>query len=119
MIADFLRLLTKNRDSLPGFVAGITDFPMSQTLRRLYTVKNPSGLHMRPLQAFVEQASRFKCDVQVGKNGGEMVNGKSMIHLLTLGADQGTEIAIVASGPDAEAALTALLDVLDRIYDDP
>lgn len=92
---------------------------MSHTLRRLYRVKNPNGLHMRPLQAFVEQANKFRSDVQVGRTGGEMVNGKSMIHLLTLGADQGTEIAIVASGPDAEEALGTLLEVLDRIYDDP
>jgi len=91
---------------------------MSTNQRRLYTVNNPSGLHMRPLQAFVEQASRFQSNVHVGRNGGEMLNGKSMIHLLGLGADQGTEIVIEVSGPDAESAIEALWDVLQKIYEE-
>lgn len=92
---------------------------MSETQRRLFTVTNPSGLHMRPLQAFVEEASRFQANVQVGrKDSGEMLNGKSMIHLLGLGADRGTEIVVEASGPDADQALDALLDVLQKIYDE-
>jgi len=91
---------------------------MSQTQRRLYTVNNPSGLHMRPLQAFVEQANRFQANVQVGRVDSEMLNGKSIIHLLGLGADKGTEIVVEVSGPDADAAIEALWDVLQRIYDD-
>lgn len=92
---------------------------MSQTQRRLYTVCNPNGLHMRPLQAFVEQANRFQSAVHVGRKGGEMLNGKSMIHLLGLGAEKGTEIVVVAEGPDADAAMAALWQVLESIYDDP
>jgi phosphotransferase system HPr (HPr) family protein len=91
---------------------------MSTNQRRLFTVSNPSGLHMRPLQAFVEEASRFQSNVQVGRQGGEMLNGKSMIHLLGLGADQGTEIVIEVTGPDADAAIEALWGVLQRIYDE-
>ena len=91
---------------------------MSQTKRRQYVVSNPNGLHMRPLQAFVEQATRFQSNVQVGRKDGEMLNGKSIIHLLGLGADQGTEITIEVSGPDADAAIEALWDVLQTIYDD-
>ncbi len=91
---------------------------MSQTQRRQYVVSNPNGLHMRPLQAFVEQATRFQSNVQVGRKDGEMLNGKSIIHLLGLGADQGTEITIEVSGPDADAAIEALWDVLQKIYDE-
>ncbi len=91
---------------------------MSQTQRRQYVVSNPSGLHMRPLQAFVEQASRFQSNVQVGRKNGEMLNGKSMIHLLGLGADQGTEIVVEVSGPDADAAIEALFEALQRIYEE-
>ena len=90
---------------------------MSQTLRRQYVVSNPNGLHLRPLQAFVEQAARFQANVQVGRKDGEMLNGKSIIHLLGLGADQGTEIVVEVSGPGADAAIEALWDVLQRIYD--
>jgi phosphotransferase system HPr (HPr) family protein len=91
---------------------------MSQTQRRLYIVSNPSGLHMRPLQAFVEQASRFQSSVQVGRKEGEMLNGKSLIHLLGLGAEQGTEIVVEVSGPDADSAIEALWEVLQKIYDE-
>ena len=92
---------------------------MSQTKRHLYIVKNPNGLHMRPLQAFVERASQFESNIQVGRSNGEMLNGKSMIHLLGLGADQGTEIVVEVNGPDAERAMAALCEVLEAIYDDP
>ena len=91
---------------------------MCQTQRRLFIVSNPSGLHMRPLQAFVEHASRFQSNVQVGRKEGEMLNGKSLIHLLGLGAEQGTEIVVEVSGPDADAAIEDLWDVLQKIYDD-
>ncbi|MEI7685403.1 MAG: HPr family phosphocarrier protein [Planctomycetota bacterium] len=91
---------------------------MSTIQRRLYTVNNPNGLHMRPLQAFVEQASRFQSNIQVGRKDGELLNGKSMIHLLGLGADQGTEIVIEVSGPDADTAIEALWEVLQKIYEE-
>jgi phosphotransferase system HPr (HPr) family protein len=93
---------------------------MSQTLRRTYIVTNPSGLHMRPLQAFVEQANRFQSQVFVGRvDAGEKFNGKSMIHLLGLGADQGTEIVVEVAGDDAETAMDALWHVLNQVYDEP
>jgi len=92
---------------------------MSQTLRRNYIVTNPSGLHMRPLQAFVEQANKYQSQVLVGRAGGEeKLNGKSMIHLLGLGADQGTEIVVEVVGDDAENAMEALWSVLNQVYDD-
>jgi phosphotransferase system HPr (HPr) family protein len=92
---------------------------MSQTLRRMYTVTNPSGLHMRPLQAFVEQANKYRSEVLVGRaDAQEKFNGKSMIHLLGLGAEQGTEIFVEVVGDDAEPAMEALWQVLHQIYDE-
>jgi phosphotransferase system HPr (HPr) family protein len=91
---------------------------MSQTLRRLFVVSNPNGLHMRPLQAFVERATKFQSNIQVGRKEGEMLNGKSLIHLLGLGAEQGTEIVVEVDGPDADTALESLWEVLEKIYDE-
>ena len=91
---------------------------MSQNLRRSYTVTNPNGLHMRPLQAFVEQANKFMSQVLVGRTGGELLNGKSMIHLLGLAAEQGTEICVEVRGEDAEPAMEALWQVLNQVYDE-
>jgi len=84
-----------------------------ESLRHAILITNPQGLHMRPITAFVEVATRFQSDVQLGKPG-QLVNGKSPIALLGLGADQGTELILEVAGPDAADALKALIAVLQR-----
>jgi phosphocarrier protein len=91
---------------------------MSQTLRRTIVLTNPNGLHMRPIQAFVEQANKFQSQVTVGKEGGEALNGKSVIHLLGIGAEKGTAVFLEVTGPDAAVAIEALAQVLETVYDD-
>jgi phosphocarrier protein HPr len=86
-----------------------------EPLRHRYTLANSAGLHLRPIQAFVEEAAKFQSDIKVVKDGSPPVNGKSPINMLTLAAEQGTALDLEIMGPDAEAALTALLKVLDRI----
>jgi phosphocarrier protein HPr len=83
-----------------------------EPLRRTFTVANPQGLHMRPITKFVELANTFKSDVFLAKQGDAKINGKSPLGLLGLAAEQGTELILEVSGPDAPEALTALLDVL-------
>jgi len=95
------------------------DAMTGESLRHSVTITNPQGLHMRPLQAFVETASRFRCDVFVTKDGGsERLNGKSILSLMSMAADQGTIVHIEVSGPDCQQALTALVEVLERTYTD-
>jgi phosphotransferase system HPr (HPr) family protein len=68
------------------------------------------GLHARPASLFVRTANRYAAEVRV-KNltgGGEAVNAKSIISVLTLGAQQDHELLIQAEGADAEAALEGL-----------
>ena len=77
---------------------------MSQTQRRLYIVSNPNGLHMRPLQAFVETAGKYQSAVFLTKDGGERLNGKSLWNLLTMAAEQGTLVHLEVSGPDSLTA---------------
>lgn len=83
-------------------------------LRQSVMITNPQGLHMRPITAFVEVATRFQSNIQLGKAGSELVNGKSPIALLGLGADHGTELILEVCGPDAMDALKALVEVLER-----
>jgi phosphocarrier protein len=89
----------------------------AEPLRRTVTILNPQGLHMRPMQAFVETASRFQCRVRVGHEGKELVDGRSMIMLLGLAAEAGAKITVEVDGPDAAQALAALAEVLERTYD--
>jgi phosphotransferase system HPr (HPr) family protein len=83
--------------------------------RHTHTLANPSGLHLRPISAFVEEALKFQSDVMVSRDGSPPVNGKSSINMLTLAAEQGTALIVEVSGPDAQQALSALVKVLERI----
>src|SRR3982750_2399653 len=90
------------------------DAMTGESLRRSVTITNPQGLHLRPIQAFVELAARFKSDVQLARDGRAPVNGKSALSLLTLAAEQGTVMHLEVSGPDCHEALAALAEVLER-----
>ncbi len=71
------------------------------------TITNEVGLHARPAALFVQEASKFKSEISV-RNGDQEVNAKSILGVLTLGADQGCVITVTAEGEDAEAALEAI-----------
>ena len=71
------------------------------------TVKNPQGLHARPAALFVQIAAKYDAAISVSKDG-ETVNGKSIMGILMLGANQNSVIRITADGKDAETALTEL-----------
>jgi phosphocarrier protein HPr len=81
--------------------------PLMRTVR----LNNPNGLHMRPSAAFVELAYHFESNVTVQVNG-RSANGRSMFDLIGLGAECGSEMTLVAEGPDAPEALEALAALL-------
>ena len=70
-------------------------------------IRNSQGLHARPASLFVRIANKYESDVNVKKDG-ETVNGKSIMGLLTLAANQGSIIEIAISGPDADLAMHEL-----------
>lgn len=76
-------------------------------------VRNKQGLHARPAALFVQVANKFDSRVTVTYND-EKVNGKSIMGILMLGAEQGMEITIEAEGRDAEAALAELEKIVSR-----
>ncbi len=82
------------------------------------TVFHQQGLHARPASLFVQAAKRFSSDIRV-KKGRKSVDGKSIMGLLTLAANRGARIAILADGPDAEAALAALARLVTTPLPDP
>jgi phosphocarrier protein len=75
-------------------------------------IQNKLGLHLRAAAAFVKVAERFKSEVSVERDG-TRANGKSIIALVTLAASIGTQIRIVAEGPDAEDAVSALAALVE------
>ncbi len=70
-------------------------------------IVNQLGLHARAAAKFVDTASRYRASIEIVR-GDEVVDGKSILGLLTLAAPRGTELTLVAQGPDESAALDAL-----------
>ena len=75
-------------------------------------IRNQLGLHARACALFVKTASRFKAEVMVSRDGLE-VNGKSIMGVMMLAAEEGATIVVKAQGPDEGDALTALQELVD------
>jgi phosphocarrier protein HPr len=89
--------------------------PSGGPLRRTVTLTNAQGLHMRPIQAFVELAGKYQCAVRVMRSDRPPVDGKSMLNMMLLGAEKGTELTVEVDGPDGATALDALVDLLANL----
>ena len=77
----------------------------------LLTVIDPAGLHARPAAQFVRTASRFESRITI-RAGERTADAKSLIALLGLTIRPQSQVTLAADGPDADAALSALLDEL-------
>ncbi|MGQ9812591.1 MAG: HPr family phosphocarrier protein [Dissulfurimicrobium sp.] len=71
------------------------------------TISNRLGLHARPAFRFASLANEFESDVWLIKDN-EIVNGKSILEVLTLACPRGSRLRIRVNGPDAAIALSAL-----------
>ena len=76
-------------------------------MERSVTIVNRLGLHARAAAKLVTLASKFAADIRVRKDQRE-VSGKSIMGVMMLAAAQGSEIALIAEGSDAETALDEL-----------
>jgi phosphocarrier protein HPr len=86
-------------------------------LTREINITNQRGLHARASAKFVKCAECFNAEVTVSKDG-QSVPGTSIMGLMMLAASIGTSIVVEASGPEAEAAMTALEDLVTRKFDE-
>ena len=86
-------------------------------LKRRVKIKNSQGLHARPASLFVKIANKYDAEVTV-KKGGESVNGKSIMGLMTLAANRGSTLEIHASGPDARLVMDELEQFLMNDQDE-
>lgn len=76
-------------------------------LERKVKISNSNGMHARPATKFAEIANKYTSEIRI-KTKNKEVDGKSVIELLTLGAENDTEIVMSAKGVDAAEALDAL-----------
>jgi phosphotransferase system HPr (HPr) family protein len=84
-------------------------------LEKTLTIQHEMGLHARPAALFVQMANQFAADIEV-LCGNARANAKSILNVLTLGANKGAVITICADGPDAENALVALSDLVESNF---
>jgi phosphocarrier protein HPr len=86
-------------------------------LSRELLIINKRGLHARASAKFVQTVERFNADIWVTR-GGETVGGTSIMGLMMLSAGPGTTIMVSAAGPEAEAALAAIADLVNGKFNE-
>lgn len=87
-------------------------------IEREVVVPNQAGLHTRPASMVVRTASKFEAEFFIRKDGYE-INGKSIIGVMTLAAEQGATLTLAFDGPDAEEAADALVDLFASGFGEP
>jgi len=93
--------------------------PAAGALTRNVTIPNQRGLHARAAAKFVQVVARFpQSRIQVSKDG-QTVNGESIMGLMMLAGTQGSSIDIAATGPEAQAALDALVALVEGKFGEP
>jgi phosphocarrier protein HPr len=78
-------------------------------------INNKHGLHARPAAQFVKIAGKFKSDIKVIKDGLE-VNGKSIMGIMMLAAEPGSEIIVQIAGIDEKEAMQAIKELIENKF---
>ncbi len=81
------------------------------------TIRHPVGLHARPAALFVQTAQKFSAKISV-THGAKTANAKSLLGLLGLGVTKDADISIKADGADEEAAVDALVALVESNFGD-
>ena len=81
------------------------------------TIKNRAGLHTRPAATLVKTAARFQSEFFIRKDSFE-INGKSIIGVMTLAAEEGSTLILKFEGPDEAEAAAAVVELFERGFDE-
>ena len=76
------------------------------------TISNKLGLHARASAKLTKLAGSFRSEVHMARNG-RRINAKSIMGVMMLAAGLGTEVEIETDGPDEQAAMDALLALIN------
>jgi len=92
----------------------------SQCASALVTIQNRLGLHARPATAFAEKAGAFQAHVRLRRDDDneQPVDGKSVMQIMMLGATCGTPLRIEAEGPDADQAVSCLVELVNTGFNE-
>lgn len=81
------------------------------------TVQNESGLHARPASLLVQVASRFESEFTI-RMYGYLVNGKSILGVMTLAAEFGSEMELIFEGADEKKALDTVVGLFESKFEE-
>ena len=81
-------------------------------IERAVQVTNRNGIHARPAAEIVKVAGRFRSQITMARDDLE-VNGKSIMGVMMLAAEFGATLLLRAEGADADAALSALAELIE------
>ena len=84
-------------------------------IQRTVTVRNKFGLHARPAALIVTTASKYLSEFFISKDG-VRVNGKSIMGVMMLAAEMGSELLLELDGQDEEQAIDAIIQVIDSKF---
>ena len=87
-------------------------------IEQVIEVINSLGLHARPAAQFVKIASLSKSEVFIEKDG-IRINGKSIMGVMMLAAEQGSKLTIIADGPDEAEVVDDLIELFkNKFYEE-
>ena len=81
-------------------------------LSRKITIKNPSGLHLRPAGVLSQTAMKFKSDIVI-EYGEKRIVAKSVLNVMAAGIKAGTEVNLIVDGEDEEEAMNTLVEAIE------
>ncbi len=86
-------------------------------IERKIKIINDAGLHTRPAATIVKLAAKFKAEFYINKDGLH-INGKSIIGVMTLAAEKGSELTLTFDGPDEDQAAEEMINYFNRGFDE-
>lgn len=81
-------------------------------LSRKITIKNPSGLHLRPAGVLSQTAMKFKSDIVI-EYGEKRIVAKSVLNVMAAGIKSGMEVNLIVEGEDEEEAMKTLVEAIE------
>jgi len=86
-------------------------------IERIVKIVNKAGLHTRPAATIVKMAAKYKCEFFISRDGLN-INGKSIIGVMTLAAEEGSELVLSFDGEDEEQAADEISSYFERGFDE-
>ena len=86
-------------------------------VEKILTVKNRAGIHARPAALIAQTANKFSSEITLEKDT-IVVNAKSIMGVITMGAGYNTTMKLVANGSDEVEAVEAIFSLFESKFEE-